>query len=218
MRHGASQRHRPSGRPRPGPGAASRFRPDGLALRPGPARRRFVYALILVAVWSRHMFVCLTFTQTTENVIEGMEMGWAFFGGIFPVLIYDNLLPVITKAEPTEPRINDTFSEYSPGRGFLVDAARTRHPRDKARCERQVPFIRSRFFAGEEFVDLAAPWSGAWRGLACVLMGRPSAGRPRLSGLPRKAGCCPPRPPLTTPLNMPSARAPGPGRASPRCP
>jgi len=36
----------------------------------------------------------------------------------------------------------------------LVDAARVRRPKDKARCERQVPFVRSRFFAGEEFIDL----------------------------------------------------------------
>ena len=40
-----------------------------------------------------------------------------------------------------------------------------RHPKDKARCERQVPYVRSRFFAGEDFVDLAdanrraAAWS-----------------------------------------------------------
>ena len=74
--------------------------------------------LILVAVWSRDMFVWLTFSQTTADVIEGTELGWAYFGGIFPVLIPDNLSPVITKAEPTEPRINDIFLEYSQERGF----------------------------------------------------------------------------------------------------
>jgi len=106
-------------------------------------------------VWSRHMFVWLTFGQTTSDVIAGLDAAWAFFGGVFPILIPDNLTPVITKAEPTEPRINDTFLEYSQARKFLIDAARVRHPKDKPRVERQVPFVRGRFFKGEEFVDLA---------------------------------------------------------------
>jgi hypothetical protein len=141
--------------PEPGRELQADFGRMGIMFDPVSARRRVVHALILVAVWSRHMFVWLTFTQTTADVIEGLEMGWAFFSGIFPVIIPDNLTPVVTKAEPTEPRINDTFLEYSQDRGFLVDAARVRHPKDKARCERQVPFVRSRFFAGESFVDLA---------------------------------------------------------------
>ena len=141
--------------PEPGRELQADFGRMGLVFDPVGARRRVVHALILVAVWSRHMFVWLTFSQTTADVIEGTELGWAYFGGIFPVLIPDNLSPVITKAEPTEPRINDIFLEYSQERGFLIDAARVRHPRDKARCERQVPFVRSRFFAGEDFVDLA---------------------------------------------------------------
>jgi transposase len=141
--------------PEPGQELQADFGRMGLLFDSMQARRRVVHALILVAVWSRHMFVWLTFSQTTADVIEGIELAWAYFGGIFPVLIPDNLSPVITKAEPTEPRINDTFLEYSQARGFLIDAARVRRPRDKARCERQVPFVRSRFFAGEDFVDLA---------------------------------------------------------------
>jgi transposase len=141
--------------PEPGKELQADFGKMGLLFDPVQARRRVVHALVLVAVLSRHMFVWLTFTQTTEDVIEGLENAWEFFKGIFAVLVPDNLKPVITKAEPTEPRINDTFLEYSQDRGFLIDAARVRHPRDKARCERQVPYVRSRFFAGEDFVDLS---------------------------------------------------------------
>jgi len=141
--------------PEPGREAQADFGRMGLMFDPASSRRRVVHALILVAVWSRHMFVWLSYTQTTADVIEGFEHAWKFFGGVFPIIIPDNLTPVITKADPTEPRINDTFLEYSQDRGFLVDAARARHPKDKARCERQVPFVRGRFFAGEDFVDLA---------------------------------------------------------------
>ena len=117
--------------PEPGREAQTDFGRMGLIYDPASSRRRVVHALILVAVWSRHMFVWLSFTQTTADVIEGFEHAWEFFHGVFPIIIPDNLTPVITKAEPTEPRINDTFLEYSQDRGFLIDAARVRHPKDK---------------------------------------------------------------------------------------
>ncbi len=50
-------------------------------------RRRVCHALIFTAVFSRHMFVWLTFTQTTDAVIAGSEAAWRFFGGVFKVLI-----------------------------------------------------------------------------------------------------------------------------------
>jgi transposase len=52
-------------------------------------RDRKVHALIFTAVYSRHMFVWLTYTQTLAAVIAGCEMAWAFFGGVFKVLMPD---------------------------------------------------------------------------------------------------------------------------------
>jgi hypothetical protein len=105
----------------------------GILFDPHTDRRRVVHALIVVAVWSRHMFVWLTFGQRTDDVICGLDAAWSFFGGVFQVLIPDNLSPVVTKADPTEPRLNDTFLEYAQARGFQIDAARVRHPQDKLR-------------------------------------------------------------------------------------
>ena len=42
-----------------------------------------MYALIFTAVYSRHMFVWLTYSQTLAAVITGCEAAWAFFGGVF---------------------------------------------------------------------------------------------------------------------------------------
>jgi len=127
----------------------------GLIDDPDSGRRRVVQALIFTAVFSRHCFVWLSFTQTTEAVIAGCEAAWAFFGGIFKVLIPDNMSSVIDKANPTEPRFNEAFVEYAQARGFLIDPARVRTPTDKPRVERTVPFVRNSFFAGETFIDLA---------------------------------------------------------------
>jgi transposase len=118
-------------------------------------RRRVCHALIFTACCSRHCFVWLTFSQTTTAVIEGFEAAWRFFGGVFRTVIPDNLSAVIDKANPTDPRFNQAFVEYAQARGFLIDAARVRHPQDKPRVERMVSYVRRSFFAGETFADLA---------------------------------------------------------------
>lgn len=127
----------------------------GLLDDPNTGRRRVCHALIFTAVFSRHMFVWLSFTQTTDTVIAGCEAAWRFFGGVFKVLIPDNLTPVVTKADGLEPRLNEAFVEYAQSRGFVIDPARVATPTDKPRVERMVQFVRSSFWAGETFRDLA---------------------------------------------------------------
>ena len=117
-------------------------------------RDRKVHALIFTAVYSRHMFVWLTYTQTLAAVIAGCEMAWAFFGGVFKVLIPDNMKPVVTAAEPVNPRFSTGWLDYAAHAGFATDAARVRTPTDKPRVERVVQYVRGNFFAGEVFADL----------------------------------------------------------------
>ncbi|MGH3519065.1 MAG: IS21 family transposase [Haloechinothrix sp.] len=117
-------------------------------------RRRLVRALIFTAVLSRHTFVWLTHRETLEDVIAGCEAAWAFFGGVFHVMIPDNLSPVVAKADATAPRFTDALLEYAQSRGFVIDPARVRRPQDKPRVERTVSYVRGSMFAGEEFHDL----------------------------------------------------------------
>jgi transposase len=126
----------------------------GLLFDPAAERRRVVHALLFTACYSRHQFVWLTFTQTTDAVIEGFEAAWAFFGGVFHTVIPDNMGTIVTGADTLEPRLNQAFVEYAQARGFHVDPTRVRHPKDKPKVERAVPFVRNSFFAGETFIDL----------------------------------------------------------------
>jgi len=127
----------------------------GLVPDPVGGGRRMVDALIFTACYSRHCFVWLSHRQTTAAVIEGFEAAWAFFGGVFAVVIPDNLKAIVTEADDVEPRFNDAFLEYAQSRGFVIDPARVRSPKDKPRVERQVQYVRGSYFAGETFVDLA---------------------------------------------------------------
>jgi transposase len=127
----------------------------GLVPDPEAGRRRLCHALVFTAVYSRHLFVFLTFSQTLQALIEGCEAAWAFFGGCFRVVVPDNMKAIVAVADPVAPRLNDAFLEYAQSRGFEIDPTRIATPTDKGRVERGVQFVRGSFFAGESFTDLA---------------------------------------------------------------
>ncbi|MCE5330024.1 DDE-type integrase/transposase/recombinase, partial [bacterium] len=113
-----------------------------------------VYAFIVTLCFSRHMFVFITFKQDTRAVIEGCELAWQYFGAIPKILIFDNLTPVVDKADCYSPRINKTFMEYSQFRQFLVDPANPAHPQGKPIVEKSVSYVKGNFFAGENFLSM----------------------------------------------------------------
>lgn len=118
-------------------------------------RRRF-RAWIFTPVVSRYRFVWPCFEETTERAIEACEAAWAFYGGVFKVLLSDNTKAIVTAPDALEPVITRAFLEYSQARGFEVDPARSRRPRDKARVERSVRDVRDDCFAGERIESLEA--------------------------------------------------------------
>ena len=124
-------------------------------------RRRKVHALIFTAVLSRHMFVHLSYSQTLTDVIAGCEAAWAFYDGVFKVLIPDNLKPVVTDADPVNPRLSTGWLDYAQHAGFATDPARVRSPQDKPKVERVVQYVRGNFFAGESFDTLQTAQAAA---------------------------------------------------------
>jgi transposase len=123
--------------------------------------RRPVWALIFTAVHSRHMYVWLGHDLDLEAVIAGSEAAWRAFGGVFRVVIPDNLKPVVTKADRLNARISDDFLAYAQSRGFEVEPTRVKSPKDKPRVERTVRYTRDSFWAGEAFKTLAEAQAAA---------------------------------------------------------
>lgn len=112
-------------------------------------RRRF-RAFVFSSVCTRYRFVYPTFREGTAEAIEACEAAWAFFGGIFKVLIPDNTKAIVALADPCGARLVPAFLEYAQNRGFLVDPTRVRAPQDKARVERSIGHTRDDCFAGEK--------------------------------------------------------------------
>ena len=163
----------------------------------GEGRRRKLRALVFTACFSRYLFVYLTFSMTLEEVIAGCEDAWEFFGGVFRVVVPDNMSPVVARADAVNPRLTREWLEYAQARGFVTDPARVRHPRDKPRVEAGVKYVQGNFFAGESFLDLAdarARMAGGWgrRTPGCTA---PPGRCPRWCSPPgRRRACCRPRP------------------------
>ena len=118
-------------------------------------RRCTVWALLVVLTYSRHSFLWPVYSQKLEEVIAGLEAAWAFFGGVPRYLVIDNFPAAVAGADALHPVFTRGFLEYSQHRGFIVDPARVRHPKDKPRVERGVQYARERFFKGGDFKDLA---------------------------------------------------------------
>jgi transposase len=79
------------------------------------------------------MFVWLSFTQTLAAFLAGCEAAWAFFGGVFQVLVPDNASAIVADADAVNPRFTAGWLDYMQARGFVTDAARVRSPKDKPR-------------------------------------------------------------------------------------
>ena len=139
----------------PGEVAEMDFERLGRLVHPVTGKRQVVWALLVVLVYSRHSFLWPLGQQTVEATMEGLEQAWRFFGGLPRRLILDNFPAAVAGTDPLAPRPTRAFLEYSQARGFLLDPARVRHPRDKPHVERGVPYARERFWKGGRFADLA---------------------------------------------------------------
>lgn len=120
----------------------------------GTGVTRTLHAVLCTAGYSRHQFLWPCLGQTQDDLIEALEAAWTFFGGVFPILLPDNASAIVKKADPVAPLFTDGFVEYAQARGFEVDPARVKKPKDKPRVERQVRFARDDYFRGERFRSL----------------------------------------------------------------
>src|SRR5438552_3605313 len=127
-------------------------------------QRRRLRAWIFTPGVSRYRFVYPCFPETTASAVEACEAAWEFYGGVFRTLIPDNTKAIVQDPDALEPRITRAFLEYAQARGFQIDPARARHPRDKARTERAVRDVRDDGFAGEHLqnLEMARPHARHW--------------------------------------------------------
>lgn len=122
---------------------------------PASGKRRRVWAFAMVLAHSRHLFVRPTLVMDQAAFTQAHVEAFAFFGGVPRRLIPDNLRTGVDKPDLYDPKLNRSYAELADHYGVLVDPARRGEPRDKARIERPMPYIRDSFWRGREFTSLA---------------------------------------------------------------
>lgn len=129
----------------------------GRWLDPETGRMRRVWAFIMVLAFSRLMFVRPVLKMDMAAWVECHVAAFEFFGGAPTRVVPDNLKTGVVKPDLYDPVVNKAFGELAAHYQVLVDPARILKPRDKARVERPVPYVRDSFFAGraEDFPTLA---------------------------------------------------------------
>ena len=111
----------------PGEVAEVDFGRMGLVHDPDTGRRRTVWALIVVLAYTRHSFVCPPSIQRLEDVIAGLEAGWAFFRGIPKYLVMDNFpVAVAGGGCPPPPAHSEIYRVFPAPRLHLRSGERAR--------------------------------------------------------------------------------------------
>jgi transposase len=95
---------------------------------------------------SSYTFGEFTLSQKTTDFVRSHERMWAYFGGVTPYVVLDNLKSGVIKAHRYDPDINPTYCDYANHTGFAALPARVRTPRDKAAVEAAIGVIQRDFF------------------------------------------------------------------------
>ena len=104
-----------------------------------------------VLPFSGYTFAEFVLNQKLESFINSHQRMWAYFGGVTPYVVIDNLKSGVTKAHLYDPDINKTYCEYADHDGFAVMPARPYKPRDKAAVESTIGAIQRSFY--QEYRD-----------------------------------------------------------------
>jgi len=140
----------------------------GRWLDPVTGRLRTVWAFVMVLACSRHMFVRPVVKMDQRAWTECHVAAFEFFGGVPARLVPDNLKTGVDKPDLYDPKLNRSYAELAAHYGCLIDPARALKPRDKARVERPMPYVRDSFWRGREFTSLAQMQAEAVRWSAGV--------------------------------------------------
>lgn len=99
-----------------------------------------------VLPFSSYAFGEFAWSQKLPSFIASHERMWAYFGGVTPYVVIDNLKAGVKSAHRYDPDVNPTYCEYGNHQGFAVLPARPYKPRDKACVEATIGVIQRGFF------------------------------------------------------------------------
>ena len=91
------------------------------------------------------MFVRVVSRMDQREWLTCHTLAFDFLGGALKRIVPDNLKTGVIKADLYDPKFNQAYEELAHHYGIIIDPARSGKPKDKARVERVIPYIRDSF-------------------------------------------------------------------------
>lgn len=123
-------------------------------LRVGSTQRP-LSAFVMVLKWSRALFVDFSLDMRMDTFLRMHQRAFQHFGGVPQRVIYDNLKSVVLHHVGTTVQFNPAFLAFAGHMLFEPVAAPVRYPQAKGNVENAIKYLRSSFFYGRSFRDLA---------------------------------------------------------------
>jgi transposase len=149
--------------PPPGEEAQVDYGMLGMWWDPARQARRRVWGFVMVLAASRHLFVRPVLVMDQRAWNDAHVAAFEFFGGVPARIVPDNLKTGVAKPDLYDPKINRAYAELGAHYGLLIDPARIFKPKDKARVERPMPYVRDSFWRGRQFTSLEQMQTDALR-------------------------------------------------------
>jgi transposase len=120
---------------------------DGLWITdPATADKRLTQFFLGVLPFSSYTFGEFVFDQKLCTFIAVQERMFAYFGGVTPYVVVDNLKSGVHKPDLYDPDVNPTYCDFANHTGFAVLPARPRKPKDKGSGESNIGVLQRGFF------------------------------------------------------------------------
>jgi transposase len=110
---------------------------------------------VMVLSYSRQIYAVFTFDQTLESFLRGHVLAFAAFGGVPRTILYDNLKACVIERYGKAIRFNPAIVELSSHYHFRAEPCNVARGNEKGRVERAIGYVRTSFFPGRTFRDLA---------------------------------------------------------------
>jgi transposase len=113
------------------------------------------YALLVVLGYSRLLWLRFFTRQDMRTLYDGLEMAFAFFGGVPRELLFDQMRAVVTRdLRPEGGRLveNIEFLRFCAHWSVRARACRPYRAKTKGKVERPIRYLRSSFFYGRAFL------------------------------------------------------------------
>jgi transposase len=122
-------------------------------LRVGKAERN-LSAFVMTLSWSRKMFVCFTFDQKVETLLNCHVKAFQALGGITRTILYDNMKSVVSERLGSNVRYHSALVEFCQHWLFEPNVCAPYSPESKGRVERSIRYFRGAFFEGRSILDI----------------------------------------------------------------